>query len=254
MISTCRSRTRLLLLALAVVAPLKARPANAAACPRGISSAFTATEDIIETSTGMSCITVNANVTVNLAGFSIICRASGGQCTTAVTIAHSGVTVKNGYIIHDTQSWFEGILDNTVSPDSTITDVTFDTVSYGVYNPTLVQNCVFRNIGNTCILATDFPSSGNITQNYCVSSGDGIVVNGASGTPKIQRNYVRAVDSGIDTSATSATITVQQNIVDVGSPFFNPGSGTTLSKNLCPDATDCPDPDSNFGLTLTFNP
>ena len=94
------------------------------------------------------------------------------------------------------------------------------------------------------------PTNGDIFQNFC-DGGGGFVIQGPSGTPAatVRRNYVRGA-GGIDVIA--GNVSVSQNILDGGS--ITTSAGTTLSKNVCGDATDCPNPDSNFTLNVDFTP
>ena len=65
---------------------------------QSITSNFTLTENYEKDGTG-PCFTVDApNVTVNLAGYSIVCETAGG-CTNGIVVNANGVTIRNGNIV-----------------------------------------------------------------------------------------------------------------------------------------------------------
>lgn len=240
-------------LMLLAVSMLTAHSAWGVNCPGSISGTYGASADISQTSGVSDCLSLSGSgYTVNLNGHSIICNNAGG-CTNAIFNSASNVTVKNGYIVSGTGAWTIGIYNNAGN-SLTVTNVTIDGAETGVLYPgTKVQNCVLRNIQVHCIYSgtTRIPAGGDIFQNYCTSANYGFLLYGPSGAASpatVRRNYVRG---GIDTSA-GGYVDVEQNIIDGGS--ITGSATTTTSKNLCDDATDCPDPDSNFTLSVDFTP
>ena len=225
-------------------------------CPGTVSTNTTLDDDITQPNFG-PCIYVTAGVVLNLNGHSIFCDRGAG-CSEGIINTGNGTTIKNGGIRARTGNWERGI-SNLSTAGLTVTNVTIDGALNGILNPTTkVENCVIKNIGDHCIVTDSgtMPTNGQVTQNFCDSDTIGFKLAGpASGTTaKVLRNYVRAAtDAGIWVY-NSGIVAVTQNIIDEGSPFIDEGANTTRTENVCDDAGDCPAPDSDFSLTLDFDP
>jgi hypothetical protein len=235
-------------------------------CPGAISANYTLSENIETTSPTGTCITINAGVTLNLAGHSILCRNASG-CGTAVKAnwpGTSGPTVKNGFIT-GTGSWSIAIDNGSVYPWAnklTVNDITVDGAAIGVRNPNSVQNSVLKNISDACISNSSaaMPRTGSvIQQTYCESTAAGFVLTGMSyfaWTPylDVKRNYIHAGASSAGISATDF-MTVEQNVVATGDPLITADPEAEVTENLCDDGgAYCDTPDSGFTFSLGFDP
>lgn len=228
-------------------------------CPGPITTNFTATEDLQVTS-NTSCISVNANnLNVNLGGFQLICNNAGG-CVSGVDVPNgkTGTTVHDGFIVAGTGQWTTGVSNGSASGavvTTTVDNLGIYDVTYGVVNPYIVQHSVFTGISSACTTQVFTPpsSNGHISQNYCNSSSTGFEVVGtatAGPEPIIERNYIRATTTSIDTNDTTGFSLVQHNIIDDGALAL--GTNSSASENICHDLMACPEPSSNFSLTLDF--
>lgn len=246
------------LLALCAVAAPSTAAVN---CPGTITADYPANEDLMQNTANADCFYVNgSNITINLGHFNVICNNAAG-CGYGVRVSNtsSNVTVKNGRIIPGAGAWASGIengISGGAAVTTTVTNVSvFDTM-FGVVFPYKVQNSVFKGISTGCIASLGYAASnGLISQNFCSSAAVGLNIKGgatAGTSTTIERNYVRAVSDGIDT-ASGGYAAITHNVIDAGSPLIDPGANSTLSENLCDSATLCPDPDSNFSLTLGFD-
>lgn len=244
-------------IAVSAVLALSAMRASADQSCLGTVSTNTTLDDNITQPNHGPCIYVTAGVVLNLNGYSIFCDRAAG-CSEGIVNTGNGTTIKKGGIKARTGDWERGIT-NLSTAGLTVTNVTIDGSLNGILNPTTkVENSVIKNIEDHCIITDSgtMPTNGQITQNFCDSDWVGIQVAGpASGTTaKVLRNYVRAATGAGIAVTNSGIVAVTQNIIDEGSPFIDEGANTTRTENVCDDAGDCPAPDSDFNLTLDFDP
>jgi hypothetical protein len=184
------------------------------------------------------------------ASFSPYSQAAG--CGSA--IVETGLaTVKNGFIISGTGNWNRG-----ADRINKVQDVTVDGAVVCVYAPlTSVTNNVLSNCSTACIQSNGNLAGSNlaVSQNFCSSQSMGFSLNVASAIQRgqVTRNYIRATGTGIFREG--APFDVEQNIIaEAATPIDDNGTPLGLAENLCSDQTVCPDPGSNFSMTLNFNP
>lgn len=197
------------------------------------------------------CFSLSGGAILNLGGHTITCNRPAG-CGSA--IVETGLaTVKNGFIVSGSGNWNRG-----ADRVNKVQNVTIDGAAACVYAPlTSVTNNVLSNCGTACILSNGILAGSNlaVSQNFCSSQGTGfsLDVAGAIERGQVTRNYIRATGTGIFREG--APFDVEQNIIaEAATPIDDNGTPLGLSENLCSDATACPDPGSNFSMTLNFNP
>jgi hypothetical protein len=138
------------------------------------------------TTTTVPCFNVTGGVTLNMAGYSIICDRAAG-CDRAVQIQHGSGKVRNGNIVSGTGSWNVGVMcyndvggyySDCQAENLYIEDAT----ALAIAGAASVNTTVMVNTP-TCIDTVDaITTGGTYVQNYCEASSDAFVIEGpASG-------------------------------------------------------------------------
>ena len=239
--------------------------AEAISCPGNVSVNYSPTEDISQTGTG-TCINITANnITVNLSGKRVICnRAAGCDTAVGVSVDVTQSLIKNGFIENGTGTWATGVFAGQYAgggnaATTTVQDLTIDGATTGIASWHKVQRCIIKNVSGACLDsgAAQLPNNSEASQVFCRSLGDGIIAtpgNSSSNNNTIKNNYVDAAN-GVAIEALTGYIVIEHNIIGEATSFIvgNPvvPSKTTISENICDD-TVCPDPSSNFNLSVNF--